>query len=1045
MKNILYTLVFIILSSVVAHAQSVVTGTVTDTKGLPVIGAAVTVDGDVSAGAITDLDGKYSLSVSGNKAVIVFTCLSYVTAEVPLEGRSALDVVLKEDSELLDEVVVVGYGAMRRSDLTGSVTSVDMNESEASQASSLDQMLQGKAAGVAVVANSASPDAAVSVRVRGVTSLNGSNEPLYVIDGVIMTPSETPQMFTQGVDNTGSDEDVNAMMGINPQDIASMEILKDASATAIYGSAGANGVVLITTKSANRDKPTIRANVGVDVSTRYKEIEMLSLDEYAAYMEAKGQSTSYLYTDSTKTAFKVTPQNWQDFMIRPAVTQRYYLSINGRPKDMNYSFSVGYNKRDGIIRNTGSEQLTMRMNITRTLFRNFKVGTKTNFAVVNSEMTQGTSSTRLNASSSLMRSMMISRPYRSITEEDDLDEDDFRGTPLQWVSDFRNTRREYRITPHVFAEWKILRWLEFKSSFGGDLRMSERMKWKGASINSGTEGSIAASSDVLTYNWNLDNTLNFNKKIKKHRIQGTLGVTTSRSFVRTSVVEGWNIKEDQIKDKNLNSAVNSRFSYMETAVSMNSYFARAVYNYADRYLLTATCRLDGSSKFSRENRYSVFPSFAGAWRLSEEKWFKAPFISSMKLRAGWGQVGNSGVTPYQIYSTYSSGTYADHTAGNKAEYLVGIYPDNISNPNLKWETTRQTNVGLDVGFFRGRLSFTVDLYDKNTFDLLQRKKIPASSGFREIWVNDGSINNRGLEVTFDATPVSIGDFEWNIGGNISFNRNTFTSMGAHADKGHIYLSADRHGEYSYFVGSNIGTSDYLNAPANIFIEGQPVGLFYGYKTLGIVREGETGIPITEGGEPVQPGYISYQDTNGNGYLDVDDRTVIGDPNPDFTYGLSTSFSWKGLSLNIACNGSYGNDIVNANLLQETEVVGLRASNIRREAYLNAWTPENQDTCYPALGCMAADEVKFLSDRIVEDGSFLRLANVGLTYSIPLPKNKVIRNMTVGLAVKNCYVWTKYSGWDPEVNSFGKDMTRMGIDCGSYPSARTFCFDLKFTF
>lgn len=1034
-----------------SHAQTVLNGTVRDTKGVPVIGAAVTIDTEASAGAVTDMDGRYSLTLRSEpspKAVLIVSCLSYETLNVPLNGRATVDVVLNEDTELLEEVVVVGYGSMRRSDLTGSVASVKLDDDAASTSSSLDQLLQGNAAGVSVVSSSAAPDAAVSVRVRGVTSLNGSNEPLYVIDGVIMTNAGTPQMFTQGADNSGSDEDVNALMGINPQDIASMEILKDASATAIYGSAGANGVVLITTKSADKDRPVIRANVGVDVATRYKTIDMLDFDGYVNYLEAKGMSLGSIYEDTgNRTGLKVSPIDWQDYMMQTTVNQRYYLSISGRPKTLNYQFSVGYNKRDGIIRNTGSDQFTIRMNVTKNLFRNFKIGTRTSLAYIDSRMTQGASSTRLNASSSLMRSMMISRPYTSLTGEDIEEEldDEYRGTPMKWVKDFRNTRQEYRITPHLFAEWKILRWLEFKTSVGGDFRLSERMKWKGASVNSGSEGSIAAASDVMAYNWNIDNTLNFNKKYRKHRISGTLGMTTTRSVTKVNVVEGWNIVEDSIRDMNINSAKNSRFAYTETAFSMNSYFARALYNYGDRYLVTATCRVDGSSKFSKANRYSVFPSFALAWRLSEEKWFKADFVSSAKIRVGWGQVGNSGVSPYQIFSTYRSGSYADHTSSNVAEYLVGVMPDNIANPDLKWETTRQANVGLDLAFFKGRISVSADLYDKNTFDLLQKKKIPASSGFQTIWVNDGSILNRGLELTLETVPVSVGDFEWTLNGNISFNRNRMTSLGYETDKGEIYLTPDDRRECSYFLGSNVGSGDYLNSPANIFIEGQPMGLFYGYRTDGIVPEGGQGIALTEGGTPAGQGAISYMDLNGNGWLDPDDRTIIGDPNPDFTYGLSTSFAWRGLSFSVACNGSYGNDIVNANLIQETETVNLRTGNIRREAYENAWTTENQNTIYPAVGVTDPSEVKLLTDRIIEDGSFLRISNVALSYRLPLLENKVVRSIVLGLSAKNCFVWTKYSGWDPEVNSFGKDMTKIGIDCGSYPSARTFCLDLKFTF
>lgn len=1054
-----------VLSGYVSYAQSSrnVSGTVKDASGQPVIGAAVMVEGFSSAGAVTDIDGKYVVAIpdaAGEKVALTFSSLGYESQTVSVKGRAVVDVVLEEDAELLEEVVVVGYGAMRRSDLTGSVTSVKIDDDDASKATSLDELLKGKAAGVQVLSSSASPDASVSVRVRGITSLNGSNEPLYVVDGVIMSVPTNVIMFTAGNENSGSDEDVNAMMGINPQDIASIEILKDASATAIYGSAGANGVVLITTKTATRDRPTINFNAGVDVSTVYKEIDVLSLDEYVSFVEDMGGSVvsktlNRIYdgykSPEDRGTLKVQPVNWQDYMLREAVSQRYYLSVSGRPKTLSYNFSVGYQKKDGIVRQTGAEQYTVRLNVTKNVSRSFKVGTKLNLAHISSSMTQGMSTTRLDAASSLMRSMLVSRPYMGLNESEDEEEyddyDEFRSTPARWLGDFQSLRKEYRVTPHIFAEWKIFKWLEFKSAFGGDFRLRERTKWKGWSINNGTDGSVSSVTSQNTYRWNWDNTLNFNRKIRKHRINATLGMATSLSRNSSDVVEGWNIPEYKAQYHNINAAPNTRMAYTESAVSENSFFARAMYNYADRYLLTATCRVDGSSKFVEANRYSVFPSFAFAWRLSEEPWFKADWVSMAKFRLGWGQVGNSGVSAYQIYSTYATKYYPDHADGNDAEYIVGLIPDNVANPGLKWETTRQWNAGLDLGFWDGRLALTLDLYDKDTYDLLQRKTVTTSSGFGSVWVNDGRIRNRGIELSVDATPVSIGDFEWNISGNISFNRNTITSLGASGDGGEIFLSPGNKQNCSYYYGAKIGNGNFLNSIVNIFIEGQPAGLFYGYKTDGIIQEGDTGIPITSGGNPMEPGSIKYRDLNENGYLDDGDKTILGDPNPDFTYGLSTSFSWKGLSLSASIDGSYGNELTNVNLIQETKITTTTSSysNIRREAYLQAWTPENPDTWYPKLKGMGQEELKLMTDRWVEDASFLRISNVSLSYILPIPKNKVVRNITLGVSGRNLYVFTKYSGWDPEVSSYGNSMERIGLDMGSYPTARTYSVDLKFTF
>ena len=1068
-----------------AYAQSALTvsGTVKDSEGFPVIGAAVMLEGYQSTGVVTDIDGNYTLTIPAKavaKAVLNVSCLSYETQAKAVNGKAKVDFTLKDDSQQLDEVVVVGYGALRRSDLTGSVTSVKIDDGDAGRATSLDQLIKGKAAGVSVISNNSGPDAGLSIRVRGATSLNGTNEPLYVIDGVIMS-----MPGGSGISKGEAEEDVNPLMGINPQDIASMEILKDASATAIYGAAGANGVVLITTKAANRDKPTINFNAGVDISTQYKQIEMLSFDEYISYIrdqymanhnilnvadltpDAYESMYNRFYTDPVcQEGLKVSPVNWQDYIMRTAVSQRYYFSVQGRPKTLTYNFSVGYQNKEGIVKQTNAEQFTMRLNATKQLFKKFSIGTKSNLAYITSSMTQGMSTGSLDGATSMMRSMLVTRPFTQLGNiiDDDPDwasaSDNLRATPAKWLSDFQSLRDEYRITPHVFADWKILPWMEFKTSFGGDFRLRERTRWKGQTINYGAEGSIASMSSQISYRWNWDTTLNFNKKFGKHKINGTLGMTMGRYQTLTSVVEAWMVPEYKAQHHAINTGQDQSMSYGESATSEMSYFGRALYNYADRYLLTATVRVDGSSKFSEANRFSVFPSFAAAWRFSEEPWLKdVEWLSMAKLRAGWGRVGNSAVSAYQIYSTFGTSKYADHTPGNDAHLVPGIAPTNISNPNLKWETTEQWNVGLDLGFWDGRLSLTVDLYDKYTYDLLQSKNISSSSGFSSMWLNDGAIRNRGLEIAVDATPISIGDFEWNVAGQISFNRNTLENLGAQGGLGKLYMSAAEAGtagtDCIYYEGSKLGGSNFLNDFANIFIQGQPMGLFYGYKSDGIVQEGERGIPLTPPSEGTDtsraPGSVQYLDLNGNGYLDTEDKTIIGDPNPDFIYGFSTSFRWKDLSISASFDGSYGNDILNANLAQETDTAYQSTStsywNVRREAYYDAWSPSNPDGKYQALGFNQADnfERRAMSDRRVEDGSFLRLSNVSISYRLPIPKNKVFRNITVGVSGSNLYVWTKYSGWDPEVNSYGNNMKKIGIDTGSYPAARTYSFDLKFTF
>lgn len=1051
-----------ILTAARASAQTKLSGTVKDAAGQPVPGALVTIVGNSRVGAMTDAKGNYSLVVPSGTAnpVITVSCLGYATAEEPLSGRSVIDFTIKEDTEELEEVVVVGYGSMRKSDLTGSVSSIRIDEGDAGRSSSIDKLLQGHAAGVQVLSNGGSPDGGVSIRVRGLASFSGSTEPLYVVDGIIInTSSSGGTLINQGMDNTGSDEEVNGLLGLNPSDIASMEILKDASATAIYGAQGANGVVLITTKGANSDRPRISFNTGIDISTPYKKMDILSFDEYTRYLKDKAdlgvgtQADLYLsriFQDpSGMTGLKVVPVDWQDEAMRTALSQRYYLSVSGRQKDLSYAFSMGYNDTQGIIKKTGVQQYTVRLNLDKTIAGKLKIGTKTSLAYINSNLTQGTAGGRMTANTSLVRSMLSFRPYASqnIDDIDDSDEMEFRAMPTLWINKdhFINNRREYRITPSIYADWKILKWLSFRSTLGGDYRFNERNKFKSAFINSTAEGTNGAVATIEYFNWNWDNLLNASKKLGKHSLTGTLGSTAASRFSSTQTIQGWNILQYTGRMASLNNAPNTLISYAESESSTLSFFARGIYNYDDRYVLTATLRADGSSKFNGSNKWSYFPSFAFAWRLSEEHWFNVPFISSAKLRLGWGRVGNQTVANYQTMYTYASDHVSSHDPVTNSGFVVALYPNNLANVKLKWETSEQVNAGADLSLWKGRLALTADVYYKRTYDLLQSKSIATSSGYESTYVNEGSIENKGLEFTLDAVPVKTRDFEWALNGNISFNRNKILSINKDAAAKSIWVSTTKQKDVVYFEGQQIGSSNYCVQTANIFMEGYPMGLFYGYKVKGIVPVGGQGVPLAADGAKGVPGQFDYYDLNGNGYIDEDDRCIIGDPNPDFTYGFGTTLTWKRFTLGAMFNGVYGNEIFNVNLAVETETYS-SGRNVKRDAWKKAWTPDKTDTRYPALGMIRAQDYKMFSDFYLENASYLRLANLSLSYDIPIKKGaKVVKRASVGASVSNVWIWTYYSGWDPEVNSYGTNVRKMGVDQGSYPNNRAFSFDVKLTF
>ena len=1045
----------------------VVKGCVKDASDNPIPGVVVSLDS--VTGVLTDIDGNYQITIPSGKKdpQLTFSMLSMKTQVISVSGRSRIDVVLEEDAEQLEEAVAIGYGSIRKSDLTGAVTAVRMDQDETFRSTSIDQMLRGNAAGVETVVSSEAPDAGVSIRIRGITSLNGSSEPLYVVDGVIMASNT----IENGIDEA---EEVNGLMGLNPNDIADIQILKDASATAIYGAAGANGVVLITTKQANNDKPKISFNTGFDLCTPYRKIDVLGFNEYVSYLQLRSDvgnvaSTSLLNSiyDNYGTAEQMLNgeiKNWQNTYLGNSLRQRYYLSASGNPGKTWYSASVGYNNTDGIVANTGSEQITARLNLSVRLTKKLKLSSKINFAYIRSRMMQGAGSKEQGVSSSFIKSLVVYRPWVSIIETDDEkyeDESEMSiSSPTKWVNDSYQTRSETRVTPNISLTYQIAPWINFVSAAGIDYHMQEIAKYKGPTVSkSPAAGSVQYAQ---FYNWNWDNTINVKKKFaKKHNIDAMAGFSMNRSSNNTSYVYSDDIFQYGIGTDNLDSSPSAKFTYSEVNESKMSFFARAIYNYADRYVLTATYRLDGSSRFAPKNRFSSFPSLAGAWRVSKERWFKAPVISMLKFRAGWGLVGNCSVRPYQYMSTYGHSYEGNHF--NDAGYITTLGPNVLTNEDLKWETTGQWNVGLDYGMWDGRLTLVVDAYYKNTYDLLQSRIISYNSGFSNMYVNQGSIQNKGLEITLQAVPVSVRYFEWSFSGNISFNRNRLTDLGYEGSTHEFYFVPGQKTEQRYYTGANIGYGGYHSQqPVNIYMLGQPIGLFYGYKTDGLVQEGEYGIPYSKGnyeaGIYPTPGSIKYVDMNGDGYIDANDRTVIGDANPDFTYGFSTDFVYRKWKISASFQGSYGNQIINANRVQYTDTHKLTSpQNVLRSSVEKAWTVVNPTNYYVGIAdptryygtlfenVWHSSEKNYVTDRDVEDASYLRMSSLSLSYTLDLPKKSYLKRAVFGINVGNLFILTKYSGYSPIVNSYRVSSKRIGVDSGGYPANRTYGFDIKLSF
>ena len=1044
-KHIAVCLVLALSYAAVASAQTTtVSGHVTDADGEAVIGATVLIRGTMT-GTSTDTDGHYSITIpaSVQDRTLQVSIIGYKTQDVPVGSRTVIDVQLESDEELLDEVVVVGYGTLRKSDLTGSVSSVKIDKREAAQIGSLDKMLKGRVAGVQVTTGNAAPGGAVNVKIRGTSSFNGTGEPLYVVDGIILNSST--QDVANPLSGTGQ-EAQNALASINPQDIASMEILKDASATAIYGSMGANGVVLITTKQGSSETPRIEFSNMVDISTPYKYIDVLNYDEFLSY------ARDLEFDLDIEPGEVLTDRDWQRYTMRNAVSINSRISVSGRSDKSNYYFAGGYLRNNGIIRNTNVQQYDFRANFDHSITKFLKVGTKTTVASRRNLMTQGTEpggTQNASRATSMIRQMLGSKPYVSSLESDMSDQDDYRGTDL-WLENYDDISDEFRLNGSLYADIRFTDWLSFKTTFGVDYRDKNRSRFYGQWLDNGLNGR-AGFSELVAFRYNLDNMLNINKSFKGgHRIDAVLGISVSSSENHNTTISAHDFPDYptlEFRSDAIQYARTQEPGYSSDISRLLSYIARVVYSYKDRYVLTATFRADGSSKFSRENRFSYFPSFSLAWRINKENFMKeADFISDLKLRAGWGQVGNQGLSPYQTLTIYNSMYTADpnsnYTSNPNGQFAIGVKPSLMANKDLKWEITEQYNVGLDLGLFDSRFNLTLDLYYKNTKDLLQEISIPKSIGFDTMWINRGSIENKGLEISVDAYPIDLGDFTWNINANISFNRNKIGSIGLPASQhGNIFAPA--------FEGEEISnTSDYFKMPANIFIEGRPSGLFYGFKTNGLVTQEaiDQGLVPKYRGLDLAPGDVWYVDTNGDGNVDDTDKDIIGDPNPDFTYGFSTTFQWKQLSLSLMFDGVYGNQIANGNLLPETNTapLGNNLHNVRTEAYFDAWSESNPDGKYPRLN-RTQGQSKDFTDRILEDGSYLRLSSASLGYQFNFPYKSVIKGLNLSFTVRNAFLWSSYRGWDPEVSSFTNSPLKVGVDWSSYPSARTYVFGISMTF
>eukprot|EP01029_Cantina_marsupialis_P000113 TRINITY_DN1011_c0_g1_i1.p2 TRINITY_DN1011_c0_g1~~TRINITY_DN1011_c0_g1_i1.p2 ORF type:complete len:1059 (+),score=142.25 TRINITY_DN1011_c0_g1_i1:4702-7878(+) len=1058
MKRLKIILLFLFLG-MQSFAQTQITGTVSGADGLTLPGVNVLIKG-TAVGTTTNIDGKYTIEVPNAEAVLLYSFIGFESQEVVVGSQKVIDIVLQNSTESLEEVVVVGYGEVRKRDVTGSISKVKESENVARQYSSVDALLQGRSSGVQVVSNPGSPGAAVSVRIRGTNSLRGNNEPLYVVDGVIIS-SAGEDVLDASTDANELQAPQNGLTGLNPRDIESIEILKDASATAIYGSRGANGVVLITTKQGEKGdgKAKVNAYGSVEFSWISKKLNMLDGVGYAKYRNEtamlEGNKINFniqgdqVYNISYKTdpdtgletpVIADTPyenKNWQDEVYEMGVTHTEGVTVSGKGEKSKYYFSAGFADQRGIVETSRIQRGDLRLNMTNDLTDKLVLDTRISMMYQDGSFAQ--SGSKSGGNRSFTKQVLSYTPLVGYESEDSDDLDLDVSNPYAWLTDYDDETKELRINASSSLTYEIAEGLKYKIQGGLDYRNKDRSRfWNTGVFKGQKENGVLAMSTLDRYSYTMDNLLMYNKKLNdNHRINTTVGVTFDGSHAKASVYEvtDFPIKSLGIEAPELGRIITQPYDLVSTEESILSFLGRVNYSLMDKYVFTVSFRADGSSKFSKGNKYGYFPAAAFAWRVIEEDFVKdLNVFQNLKFRMGWGQTGNQAINAYSTLKNYSTVYYAD--VNNNT--TIGNVGSNISNPDLTWETTTQYNAGLDMGFFGGRLSVVSDIYYKRTEDLLQEIQIGPSNGFSTMPINRGEIENKGIELSVNGIVMDKKDISLSVGGHISFNRNKVLELGLAPSS--VWNNGVESKEV-FYLGNNVSTGTYFKAPANIFMEGKAVGMLWGYKTNGIYHSAdEAAQGPTYMGNANAAGDVAFVDQNGDGNINELDRTFIGNPNPDFTYGFNLSFNYKRFTASALFEGVYGNQVVNGNAMEIAFAEG-NSKNVLASTYYDAWRPDAPNNNAPRVGY---DLNEVFTDRIVEDGSYFRMSNITLGYDLPV-ESLGFNKVNLYVTGRNLFTITDYSGYDPQVTSFMYDGTIMGVDWTGTPNARSFLVGLNITF
>jgi len=964
MRKMLLLFLISMFSGYLMSQKLLVTGNVVSANDKTPLTGVTVIEKNTQNGTITDIDGNFFIEVSPD-GTLNFSFIGMKTVEEKVEGRRKIMVEMADDHVKLDEVLVVGYSTSSKKLISGSVTAVSESEIKNVPLRTIDGVLQGKAAGVSITQNSGTPGGQSSIKLRGGSSINAGNQPLIIIDGVPAITGNFGQIGYSG-------QEIDALSDLNPGDIESFTILKDASATAIYGARGSNGVILITTKKGSLQRTDVNLSTYYGLQS-FPEERKLKLMNAQQWNEYKGTEVQGIDTD------------WMKEILQTAPTSNTELSLSSGNDKTRIFLSGNFYNQVGTVKGTSFDRYSGRLNVDHKILKNLSVGASVSMASSKNNRVEGDQT----LFGPLPNALSIPAIYPVYNEDGTYNEDGPYANPVAISNETVNVAHTNRNVGNAFLEYKFLNYFTFNTKFGVDnynlrehgydpVTVRQGAKYNGLGIEGTTFVTNVVSSNVLQY---------IRTFRDDHNVEALTGYSFEKYARRNTYIEGINFPNENLQYLTSAGTIRAASAFAIDR-GMNSWFSQIKYNFKYKYILTLTGRADGSSKFGTNNRYGYFPAVSFAWRMNEEKFLKnVQQIDDLKLRISIGKTGNDAIGDFNSLGLYKGGF--NYGGG------AGIAPTQLPNPDLRWETTLQTGMGFDLALFDNRLSLIADVYYNKTSDLLLDRPLPPSTGFTSITTNIGSLENKGLELVLNTENLR-GKFQWNTSINFSANRNKV-----------LELYEDQ-------------PIDDQGRGGNRVAVGEPIGIFYGYRCLGVD-------PTT--------GNLVYDDIDGNGEITADDRTKIGDPNPDFIAGITNNFSFGNLDLSIFLHSIYGNDVFNGTMIYLESGVGEDNQTVNM---VNRWQKPGDITQYPKAGDT------FKSSRFIENGSFLRIKNVSLGYN--LPKNAIkklhIKSLRFYVTGQNLYTFTPYSGMDPEVNYYSTDNVVMGTDFFTYPQSRTFLFGLN---